>query len=138
MADVGAFEVNGHQPPLPYADQTFDLVYALSVFTHLPQDHQFAWLDELRRVLKPGRLLLTTIMNPFAYELPQAIQDSARSSGFAYWGDAAETEGLPSFYRLAYHSHDYVRREWARGFEVLRIGGHDLNDTQDSVLLRRV
>lgn len=138
LGHMGRFDVNPPRPPMAYADQQFDLIYSLSTFTHLPEDHQFAWLGELRRVLKPGRLLITTIMNPLAYDLPQAIQDSARASGFAYWGDAAETEGLPSFYRLAYHTHDYVRREWARGFEVLAIGAHDLNDTQDSVLLRRV
>ncbi|TAJ71365.1 MAG: class I SAM-dependent methyltransferase [Phenylobacterium sp.] len=138
LADFGAFTVNPHLPPLPYADEVFDLIFSLSTFTHMPEDHQFAWLDELRRVLKPGALLVTTIMNPFAYDLPAKIMEQAADTGFAYWDDAAETEGLPSFYRLAYHTHDYVRRHWARGFEVLAIGGHDLNDTQDSVLLRRV
>jgi SAM-dependent methyltransferase len=138
MAACGAFGVNGEQPPLPYPDATFDLVYSLSTFTHMPADLQFAWLDELRRVLKPGHLLITTIMNPLAYDLPAKLKAAAAASGFAYWDDAPETQGLPSFYRLAYHTHDYVRRQWARGFEVLAIGGHDLNDTQDSVLLRRV
>jgi len=138
LTDFGAFSVNPHLPPMAHADGAFDMVFSLSTFTHMPEDHQFAWLDELRRVLKPGGLLLTTIMNPFAYDLPQHVAEAARRHGFVYWADAAETEGLPSFYRLAYHTHDYVRRTWARGFEVLRIGGHDLNDTQDSVLLRRI
>ncbi|WP_296597194.1 bifunctional 2-polyprenyl-6-hydroxyphenol methylase/3-demethylubiquinol 3-O-methyltransferase UbiG [Phenylobacterium sp.] len=138
MGDLGAFAVNQPAPPLPYDDGAFDLVYSLSTFTHMPADLQFAWLDELRRVLKRGRLLITTIMNPFAYDLPAPLKAAAAKDGFVYWGDAPETEGLPSFYRLAYHTHDYVRRAWARGFEVLAIGGHDLNDTQDSVLLRRV
>jgi len=138
MAHLGAFTVNQPLPPLPYDDGEFDLVYSLSTFTHMPADLQFAWLDELRRVLKRGRLLITTIMNPFAYDLPAQLKSAAAERGFAYWSDAPETEGLPSFYRLAYHTHDYVRQAWARGFEVLAIGGHDLNDTQDSVLLRRV
>lgn len=138
LGEFGAFAVNPHLPPMAYADETFDLIFSLSTFTHMPEDHQFAWLDELRRVLKPGGLLITTIMNPFAYDLPAEVIDAAKADGFVYWADAAETEGLPTFYRLAYHTHDYVRRTWTRGFEVLRIGGHDLNDTQDSVLLRRL
>ena len=138
LADFGTFGVNPHLPPMAYADGAFDMVFSLSTFTHMPEDHQFAWLDELRRVVKPGGLLLTTIMNPLAYDLPPQVVEAAKAHGFAYRGDAAETEGLPSFYRLAYHTHDYVRRTWTRGFEVLRIGGHDLNDTQDSVLLRRI
>lgn len=57
----GQFEVNGLVPPLPYMKEEFDLVYALSVFTHLPESLQVAWMSELCRVLKPGgHLLMTT------------------------------------------------------------------------------
>src|SRR5204863_340186 len=51
---------SGERPPLPYADGTFDLVYALSVFTHLV-DTWDEWLAELRRVLglvEPGARVL--------------------------------------------------------------------------------
>jgi SAM-dependent methyltransferase len=49
------------EPPLPYADATFDAIYSVSVFTHLPEPLQHAWIAELRRVLRPGgHLLLTT------------------------------------------------------------------------------
>src|SRR4051812_1306718 len=57
----GQFAVNGVAPPLPYEKEQFDLVYALSVFTHFPEDLQAAWMSELSRVLKPGgHLLMTT------------------------------------------------------------------------------
>jgi len=136
LAHAAAFAVNGHAPPLPYSDAEFDFIYSISIFTHLPEDHQFAWLADLRRVLKPGGLLLTTTMNPYSPYLPQDIHRSADATGFAYWGDAGATEGLPDFYRLAYHSHDYLRREWGRDFDLLEIGDHDINGLQDSVLLR--
>ena len=54
------FNHNGLQPPLSYKDGSFDLIYALSVFTHIPLAWQGAWLDELRRVLRPGGYLLCT------------------------------------------------------------------------------
>lgn len=54
------FETNELEPPLAFHDDTFDLVYALSVFTHLTEDLQRAWLGELARVLRPGGLLLLT------------------------------------------------------------------------------
>lgn len=138
MADFASFAVNAHDPPLPYPDEAFDLVFSISIFTHLPEDQQFAWLDELRRVVKPGGLVLASTMNPHIYDLPDEIGRTADKYGFGYWADAPETEGLPEFYRLAYHSHSYLRRAWTRGFEIVRIGPSDLNDTQDSVLLRRV
>src|SRR5215210_4128887 len=42
------FKVNGGMPPLDYPDATFDLVYNHSVFTHLDEEYQDAWLAELR------------------------------------------------------------------------------------------
>jgi SAM-dependent methyltransferase len=55
------FEVNGLVPPLPYDKEQFDLVYALSVFTHLPESLQLPWMAELSRLLRPGgHLLMTT------------------------------------------------------------------------------
>jgi 2-polyprenyl-3-methyl-5-hydroxy-6-metoxy-1,4-benzoquinol methylase len=57
----GQFDVNGVAPPLAYEKEQFDLVYALSVFTHFPEDLQLAWMSELSRILKPGgHLLMTT------------------------------------------------------------------------------
>lgn len=56
------FQVNRLSPPLPYADNTFDLIYALSVFTHLTEQSQFDWIRELTRVVKPGGLLFLTFL----------------------------------------------------------------------------
>lgn len=47
-------------PHLPFPDQTFDLIYAGSVFTHL-DDLVEAWFLELQRLLKPGGRLYFTI-----------------------------------------------------------------------------
>jgi SAM-dependent methyltransferase len=52
--------VNGLEPPLPYPDGRFDLVYAMSVFTHLTEAQHHAWMAELRRVLRPGGHLVFT------------------------------------------------------------------------------
>ena len=41
------FELNRLEPPLAFADESFDLVYALSVFTHLTDELQLDWRDEL-------------------------------------------------------------------------------------------
>ena len=137
LADIAEFRVNDPEPPLPFADESFDLIYSISIFTHLPADMQWSMLSELRRILKPGGVLLTTKLNPEAYDLPPEAKAEAVRAGFTYWGDAEATEGLPGFYRLAYHTDDYVMREWGRYFEVLHLGQHDLNNTQDAVLLRR-
>ena len=48
-------------PPLALGDESLDLVYACSVFTHIA-DLWSAWLLELHRVLKPGGLLIATFL----------------------------------------------------------------------------
>jgi SAM-dependent methyltransferase len=45
---------------LPFADDEFSLVIAISVFTHLTQVQSEAYLAELSRVLGPGAILLSS------------------------------------------------------------------------------
>lgn len=47
-------------PPLAFADGAFDLVYAVSVFTHLSWPNAQAWSKELARIVPPGRTLVAT------------------------------------------------------------------------------
>jgi SAM-dependent methyltransferase len=55
-----SFTVNGDGPPLSYADESFDLIYAVSVFTHFLDPLQHEWTRELVRVLKSGGILMIT------------------------------------------------------------------------------
>jgi SAM-dependent methyltransferase len=57
----GDYAVTDPEPPTNYPDQAFDLVYAVSVFTHLTVERQSRWLAEFARIIRPeGLLLLTT------------------------------------------------------------------------------
>jgi SAM-dependent methyltransferase len=55
-----AFEHGPLMPPSPYAPASFDLVFGISVMTHLSRNVQQAWLDEIARILKPGAIALVT------------------------------------------------------------------------------
>ena len=54
------FKVNTLSDKLAYADESFDFIYAYSVFTHLNERLQFFWMGELSRVLKPGGYIYFT------------------------------------------------------------------------------
>lgn len=56
-ADVYA---NNFDPPLKYADNTMDLVYSVSTFSHFSFADAKLWLRELARVTKPGGLMCLT------------------------------------------------------------------------------
>lgn len=47
-------------PTLPLPDNSVDVIYGMSVFTHIKY-HWDAWIMELKRVLKPGGVLMQTI-----------------------------------------------------------------------------
>jgi SAM-dependent methyltransferase len=51
---AGYFSTNAGRPPLAFPSGHFDLVYAISVFSHLREDYQRAWREELARVTLPA------------------------------------------------------------------------------------
>ena len=60
-------------PPLDIAEETFDLIYGISILTHLSLSAHFLWIKELDRMLKPGGLLfLTTQGNAFKDKLTES------------------------------------------------------------------
>lgn len=131
-----AFHQNGEWPPLPFGDGQFDLIYSVSVFTHLPEPMQLAWLAELARVAKPGAWLLLSTHAPGLMPSDNAdAADQMEKSGFAYLlGDT--TDGLPDFYRTSYHSEAYVRQIWGKAFGIEAVLRKGVNNHQDLVVGR--
>lgn len=56
----GVYTVNDPEPPTLYPHSSLDVVYAVSVFTHLTAGRQQRWLEEFARIIRPGGLLLLT------------------------------------------------------------------------------
>lgn len=65
----GTFVQSESLPPLNFAERTFDVVYAYSVFSHLAEHAFKAWLGEFRRLLKPGGLIAFTSLKEAHLEL---------------------------------------------------------------------
>ena len=56
--------VVGEMTNLPFPDQSFEVVVAIASFNHIPgQELQLKSLSEMKRVLKPGGLVLMTNWN---------------------------------------------------------------------------
>lgn len=54
------FELCNVMPPSSFNAETFDLIFAYSVFSHLSEDAHKRWLQEFHTILRPGGLLVVT------------------------------------------------------------------------------
>lgn len=130
------FAVNPLEGRLAYADGQFDLIYALSVFTHLTLPQQDFWMQELGRVLRPGGcLLLSTHGEHYLKDLtPEQRAAFHVGERLVFGGDQAGTNICTT-----YHSPAAVRQHLAAGYTVVDFvaeGALD-NPAQDLWLLRR-
>ena len=104
-------------PPLGLEHGSFDLIYAISVFTHLT-DNSIQWLLELHRLLKPDGLLIATFMGRW------------NSEWFAKEPWVEDRVGM----NVLHHNRDWdsggpavlmsewwVREHWGRAFEIVDI-----------------
>lgn len=131
------FAVNALQSPLDYDADTFDLVYALSVFTHLPEPLQGHWMSEMRRVLKPGGVLVVSLHgDALRGKLTRAERADYRAGRLVVRGG----DLIGTNHCAAFHPPALVRGAFARGFEVLEHApeGATGNPPQDAWLLRKV
>ena len=126
---------SGEQPQLPQPDGFFDVVYALSVFTHLT-DQWAGWLLELHRVLKPDGLLIATFLNEGLWsDFGQGPWDEDRVGMNVIKTWNSWDEGGP----IVFLSEWWIREHWGRQFEVLSLERHDPAETpsgQGAVLLK--
>jgi len=136
LSDIGTFLAHDPMPPIDVPADTFDLIYSVSVMTHLPEEMQTAWLKELSRIAKPGALLLLTTRGIHGVDLSEQDRQSFSSKGFLYCG-GRPTPGLPEFYRNAFHSEAYLRGHWTSFFEILEFRSHAINNDQDLAICRK-
>lgn len=52
--------VSPELPPLPQENASFDLIYAISIWSHFAESSALEWMQEMHRVLKPGGYFLWT------------------------------------------------------------------------------
>lgn len=131
------FQTNKLDGSLDYRDGQFDLIYALSVFTHLREPLQHFWIKELSRVLKPGGYLFITVHGE-EYYLPQLFsedQERFKNGELVVYGGDEEGSNICT----AFHPEAYVRQKLAGELIVVDFvpEGAKGNPRQDVYLFRK-
>lgn len=155
---AAVFQVRPHEA-LPFGPATFDLVYAYSVFTHLPEATSLFWVAELGRVLKPGGRLIVTVqphrlvtycrsapeetlslwlakLRYFVRAHPDIDEELARR-GFCYLPTGGGQHLPAETYGDAITLPDYIERMWAPWFRVVEHIDDPEQFTQAVVTLER-
>ena len=59
------FQTIGYLPPLPFPPSYFDVIFGMSILTHIEEKHQENWLASLYKVLKKNGILIISTQGKF-------------------------------------------------------------------------
>jgi SAM-dependent methyltransferase len=138
-------------PPLDFADGWFDLVYAISIWSHFNEWAAVAWLDEMHRVLAPGGHLALTLhgVQSVAYyaqtgERPPAQLEQIRRAlyrrGFwfvAEFGSEGDHGVVHPEWGTAFASPEWLLRTVSSRWDVVHYAVGRNAGNQDLAVLRR-
>ena len=109
--------VNREDPPLEHEDASFDLIFAISVFTHLAPNWS-RWLAEMHRLLKPAGLLLATFMGRGMSEhiAHEPWEEARVGMNVLRYGQSWDLGGP-----MVMHSPWWIEEHWGRAFEIVSL-----------------
>jgi SAM-dependent methyltransferase len=140
LAEFATLELN---PPSRFQSGSFDLIYGLSVITHLEQASRNAWLTELLRLLRPGGFLIITYMGTWAalqcgrHDAALDVYKQLEKRGLSdELKDFALGEELSRYYKATYNTRDELMSVAEPKFQVIAEFPRSLC-YQDAVVLRK-
>ncbi len=111
------FSGNNLNPPTHFENDYFDVIYGISIFTHLSFANHQAWFDELIRILAPGGIvLLTTHGIAFKQILTEKESDSFDKGNLIIRDKAKEGHRVftafhpPTYMTMLFEKHCLVLR----------------------------
>lgn len=107
---------NGLEPPLSIDTEYLDVIYCISVFTHLSEKRHYQWIAEIIRLLKPGGLFIGTFHGDAFRDNLTHEEQSRFDSGKLVVRDKIR-EGKKDY--SAYHCDNFVRHILAP-FDVVK------------------
>lgn len=85
LLPAGNYSLNAPTPPAAFPNNTFDIIYAYSVFSHLNPSVAVQWIEEFARILKPGGIVVATTEGKRFIELCEKLQRNPELVADNYW-----------------------------------------------------
>jgi SAM-dependent methyltransferase len=137
------------QPPLPYADDSLDLVFAISIWSHFGENAALAWLAEMRRIVRSGGRLVITTHGPHSIAYASAhglrqprqleeIQQALYRDGFWFvneFGSEGDFGLRDASWGTAFFSPEWLLRRASSAWRVGAFHPGRLQDNQDLYVL---
>ena len=121
------------EPKLPFPSNYFDLIYSVSVFTHLYRGWD-RWLEEIKRVLAPEGKFLCTFHSRKAYEWIINRRFEEKSIGMkVYFKNRPWDWGGPQIF----HSDWWVVKNWGKILPVRTIIKEGLVNWQSIAVMQK-
>ena len=139
----GRFETIASDPPTPWPDASFDAIFGVSVISHLTDASRHAWYGELRRLARPGALIMLSLLGDHAIakagiNARTLAEIDERGSCFLASEEAIDKLlGSRQIYGTTYQSSAAAVAEATCWFDVLEHVSGGMNNHQDLLVLRR-
>lgn len=132
------FSTNQPLPPLKYPQAQFDLVYSISVFTHINEEFQHKWLAELARIIKPGGVVLLSVHGARSWlTLPAECVAKVNANGFLFSSEQIWKGIFPAWYQTAFHKEEYVRNVFSEYFKIIEYIPQGISNFQDLIVMEK-
>jgi SAM-dependent methyltransferase len=137
LVRYGNYSLCNPVPPTEFSNESMDIVYAYSVFSHLAEPVHIKWIGEFSRILKPGGLLVVTTRPRYFVEFCRSLR--GKKHDFECLNVAANSfldteavladydsgkfvfspigKGPAAFFGEALIPRAYIEREWTKYLE---------------------
>jgi SAM-dependent methyltransferase len=121
------FLQTGLLPPLPFPEQSYDLLLVMAAFSQLQEEQQLRWLPEFKRVARKDAIVLVSIQGLAQLGLNRpdpGLLREIEEKGFVVAGRNSELDEVvsdPNYYVSVLQSRDYIYRNWGEYFTIIDI-----------------
>ena len=131
-------------PPTDFASGYFDLIFGISVLTHLREKDQTDWLAELSRISRQGAIVMISTHGNGGVAFRNELFDfqkmiSWQEKGFLAIGVDSAIDSIDDneYYTTSFQTDWYIREHWGKYFEIIDIIPSYIGHFQDLVVMRK-